>query len=144
MSDRESNYGSAFLTGAIIGGAIGALAALVLAPKSGRELRRDIADRSTELYDKAQEFFQRDELGNELPPVAMNEGRARAERIIQTARDHAETLLSNAEQVLRDARLKAVNAKENVQDNINRVRDAARASVDVFKMEMDSDQHTGN
>jgi gas vesicle protein len=41
------------LAGALIGGAIGAITALVFAPKSGRELRRDIADRSAELYDKA-------------------------------------------------------------------------------------------
>ena len=143
MAERENGYGNGFLTGAIIGGAIGALAALILAPKSGKELRRDIADRSGELYDRAQDYLNRDELGSELPPIAMNEGRARAERIVQTARDHAETLLSNAEQVMRDARLKAVNAKDSLQENISKVRDAARASVDAFKSELDSDQHKG-
>ncbi len=141
MADNESNYGRGFLAGALIGGAIGAITALVLAPKSGRELRRDLAERSSDLYDKAQELLSNEEPGSELPPVTQNEGRARAERIVQTARDHAETLLSNAEQVLRDARVKAANAKETMQDNINRVRDAARASVDVFNREIESEQH---
>lgn len=139
MQERESNYARGFLVGALIGGAVGAVTALLFAPKSGRELRQDIAERGTDLYDKASQYLNKDQLGDELPPVTMNEGRARAERIIQTARDHAETLLSNAEQVLRDARLKAANAKEAVQDNINRVRDAARASVDAFRNEMSSE-----
>ncbi|MFM2133955.1 MAG: hypothetical protein RL156_1236, partial [Bacteroidota bacterium] len=62
MSERESSNGgyiNGFLAGALIGGAIGAITALVFAPKSGRELRRDIADRSVELYDKAQELIGR-------------------------------------------------------------------------------------
>ncbi|MBL7974677.1 MAG: YtxH domain-containing protein [Candidatus Kapabacteria bacterium] len=141
MAERESNYAKGFIAGAIIGGAAGALAALLFAPKSGRELRQDLVEKSGELYDKAQQYMNNDQLGEELPPTSANEGRMKAERIVQTARDHAESLLSNAEQVLRDARIKAVNAKDAVQDNISRVRDAAKASVETFKNEINNEDY---
>ncbi|MFM8177686.1 MAG: YtxH domain-containing protein [Candidatus Kapaibacterium sp.] len=135
-----------FLTGALIGGAIGAITALVFAPKPGRELRRDIAERSVELYDKAQELIGRAgmEPGYEVVPVVVNDGRARAERIVQTARDHAESLMADAEQVLRDARSKATSVRDHVAEGFDRVRDAASAGAEAFGQEWNSkNQHEG-
>ena len=43
-----------FLTGFLIGGAVGAIAGVLLAPKSGEETRADIAKTSKELYSKAE------------------------------------------------------------------------------------------
>jgi gas vesicle protein len=40
------------LKGVLIGGVIGAAAALLLAPKSGRELRGDIRDRYSDVQDR--------------------------------------------------------------------------------------------
>ena len=44
-----------FLKGFFVGGLIGAGLALLYAPKSGRELRGDIRDKSRGLYDKGRE-----------------------------------------------------------------------------------------
>lgn len=41
-----------FVIGALVGSAIGATAALLFAPKTGKEMRKDIADKSHDLYDK--------------------------------------------------------------------------------------------
>jgi gas vesicle protein len=147
MSERESSssgYINGFLAGALIGGAIGAITALVFAPKSGRELRREIADRSAELYDKAQELIGRAgiEPGDEVLPGVVNDGRARAERIVQTARDHAESLMADAEHVLREARMKATNVRDSVTEGIDRARDAARAGADAFADEWNHEHHT--
>lgn len=145
MSERESSNGylNGFLTGALIGGAIGAMTALIFAPKPGRELRKDIADRSVELYDKAQELIGRAgiEPGDEVVPAVMNDGRARAERIVQTARDHAESLMADAEQVLREARMKATSVRDKVAENVDRVRDAAAAGAEAFSQEWNTDTH---
>lgn len=145
MSERESSNGylNGFLTGAIIGGAIGAMTALIFAPKPGRELRKDIADRSVELYDKAQELIGRAgiEPGDEVVPAVMNDGRARAERIVQTARDHAESLMADAEQVLREARMKATSVRDKVTENVDRVRDAAAAGAEAFSQEWNTETH---
>jgi gas vesicle protein len=52
MSDRETDF-TAYLAGFIIGGVVGAVAALLLAPQSGEETRTMIRDKSIELKDKA-------------------------------------------------------------------------------------------
>lgn len=145
MSERESSNGylNGLLTGALIGGAIGAITALIFAPKPGRELRKDIAERSYELYDKAQELIGRAgiEPGDEVVPAVMNDGRARAERIVQTARDHAESLMADAEQVLREARMKATSVRDKVAENVDRVRDAAAAGAEAFSQEWNTETH---
>lgn len=48
MSDTRGT-----LKGALIGGLVGAAAALLLAPKSGRELRGDIRDKYASVQDRA-------------------------------------------------------------------------------------------
>ncbi|WP_349408183.1 YtxH domain-containing protein [Pseudalkalibacillus sp. SCS-8] len=45
-----------FLIGSLIGGIVGATTALLLAPKSGRELRTDINDQAIQLKDKSTEM----------------------------------------------------------------------------------------
>jgi vacuolar-type H+-ATPase subunit H len=54
----------------------------------------------------------------------VNEGRIAAERIVSTARHQADNLMSNAEQVLRDAKNRA-----------SRVSDATKAGDDAFRSE---------
>jgi gas vesicle protein len=44
------------LKGALVGGALGAAAALLLAPKAGRELRQDIRDKYRQTSDKARKL----------------------------------------------------------------------------------------
>lgn len=109
MEDNSNNNGSytrGFLMGALVGGAIGGIVALLFAPKSGRELRQDIAEKTEEVYDKAQKYFTKDDAPREFEDV-INEGRLRAERIVSSARSQAENLLTNAEQVLKDAKNRA-------------------------------------
>lgn len=109
MEDNSSSYSKGFLIGAVVGGAVGAVVALLFAPKSGRELRRDIADRTEEVVDKAQQMFTKATGGGQTSGFddVVNEGRLAAERIVTTARHQAENLMSNAEQVLRDAKHRA-------------------------------------
>ncbi|WP_409345563.1 YtxH domain-containing protein [Paenibacillus sp. MBLB4367] len=48
--------GKSFLIGTVVGGVVGAAAALLLAPKSGRELRADIAEQAQAIGEKTQEI----------------------------------------------------------------------------------------
>ncbi|MBY6035158.1 YtxH domain-containing protein [Fictibacillus nanhaiensis] len=45
-----------FIIGALVGGMLGAAAALLLAPKAGKELRSDLNDQAVILKDKSNEF----------------------------------------------------------------------------------------
>ena len=64
QNDTEENYYSSSsgvtdkLTYLLVGGGIGAVLALLFAPKSGRELRGDIADATRKGYDKTRDAAQ--------------------------------------------------------------------------------------
>lgn len=133
MEQNDGSHTRGFLLGAIVGGAVGAVVALLFAPKSGSELRKDISEKGEDLYDKAQTYFKR-QVGEGEDLV--NEGRIRAERIVHSAREQADSLMSNAEQVLRDARSRAQSIKESVQSGASKISDAAKAGADAFKTEM--------
>ena len=54
MSNDSNEFG-AFLSGLVLGGLVGAAAALLLAPQSGEETRTIIREKSIELKDLAEE-----------------------------------------------------------------------------------------
>jgi gas vesicle protein len=137
MSNRSSEFSKGLILGSIIGGAVGAIMALLYAPKPGTELRKDIAEKSTEICGKAIDSFSQVEnnVGASLK-YTMNEGRAKAQNIIESAKRQAEDLIYNAEKILDDAKNKASNAKEVVEEKIQDFRNAAKAGADAFKSEM--------
>ncbi|MFC0187845.1 YtxH domain-containing protein [Fictibacillus aquaticus] len=47
-----------FIIGALVGGIVGAASALLLAPKTGKELRGDLNEQAVLLKDKSNEFSQ--------------------------------------------------------------------------------------
>ena len=136
-NDGNSGYTKGFVIGAIIGGAVGAVTALLLAPKSGAELRKDLADKSSEIYNKATDYLSNVESNvGESVQNTVNEGKIRAQSIITSARRQAEDLLANAEQVLQEAKSKAAVAKDNIQEKYDTFRTAAKAGAEAFKNEL--------
>ena len=73
---NENNYWKGLVAGTIIGGLAGAVTALLLAPKSGKELRKDIAEKSQDLYDKAADYLSifEENMGNAVS-TTVNEGK---------------------------------------------------------------------
>lgn len=69
--NRDSINSKDFMIGALIGGIVGAAAALFLAPKSGRELRSNINEGAKYLSDKTEKMRQTAvEKGSEFAEVA--------------------------------------------------------------------------
>lgn len=135
--NSQNEYSKGFIIGALIGGVAGALTALLLAPKSGTELRKDIADTSSDLYGKATDYFKQMEgQVEEAVKQTMNEGKIRAQNIIDSARTQAKEILSGAESVLSQAKGKANETKDQIAHNYDAVRDAARAGAEAFKAEI--------
>ena len=54
----EKQFNRKFWIGAAVGGVIGGVSALLLAPKSGRDLRHDIADGAKQATEKTQQIAQ--------------------------------------------------------------------------------------
>ena len=52
-NNSEQSSAGKFLLGLLAGGVVGSAIALLYAPKSGKELRRDIRDKKDYLFDEA-------------------------------------------------------------------------------------------
>ncbi len=92
MAENERDWGY-FLKGFVIGGFAGALAGILFAPKSGRELRADIKEKGNEVLKDSQEIYE--------------EATEKAKRIIDEAKRRAEDLKKEADRRLSEARQKA-------------------------------------
>jgi gas vesicle protein len=94
--ERESSDVAARLTYLLIGGSIGAVIALLFAPKSGQELRGDIADATRKGIDRSRETAsQIGAKAGEYYEVT----RDRASELYSTAADRAGTLADTARDV---------------------------------------------
>ncbi|HEV8591144.1 MAG TPA: YtxH domain-containing protein [Pyrinomonadaceae bacterium] len=91
--ERDSANVSTKLTYLLIGGGIGAVIALLFAPKSGTELREDIADATRKGIEKSKETAaQLQERAGEYYEV----GRERAGELYQTGKEKASELTEKA------------------------------------------------
>ena len=91
--DRDNTSVSTKITYLLIGGGIGAVIALLFAPKSGVELRGDIADATRKGIEKGKEAAtQLQDAAGEYYEV----GREKASEYIQTGKDKATELTDKA------------------------------------------------
>jgi len=111
-NEMNTTNGNSYLKGALIGAVIGAAAALLFAPKSGRELRQDIKVKASEAGDVI---------------------KTAANTISDTACDCAHTVGHQASQIkekvqsMTDSlRSRAANKAADVQEDIAEAADAAR------------------
>ena len=107
MSDSSGEVG-AFFAGFLVGGLIGAGAALLLAPQSGEETRAQIRDKSLELRDRAE--------------VAVDDLRAKAEAVVADASRRLEDIRVQSKVVLEEGQKHLAEAYEET-------RKAAAAAV---------------
>jgi len=130
MSDNDSDFG-AFLAGFMIGGLVGAAAALLLAPQSGEETRTLIREKSIELKDKAtetaEEAIQRAEKTLEearaRAEAAYQEARVRAEEVAQLTREKATQLQERGQIVLEKQKTRLEDAIEAGKKATQRKKD---------------------
>jgi len=96
MPEREDASLSTKLTYLLIGAGIGAVVALLLAPKSGQELRSDIADATRKGLEKGKEAAaQLQEKAGEYYEIS----KEKASEIYHTAQEKAEELAEKAKEV---------------------------------------------
>jgi gas vesicle protein len=104
MSDYKSNAGNAvqsFMTGALIGGAIGVAVALLYAPKKGKNLREDISDTIDDLSSRLNGLLRHaKESGEDL----INDGMDAGDELVHEAYKKAESLINEADRIIHEAR----------------------------------------
>jgi gas vesicle protein len=107
MSETVETNRSGLLLGLVIGGAVGAVASLLLAPKKGAELRDNLTTTYRNLYDKTNEFAAA--LGQKTKEMAAKTGdiseqtseKAKdiGEKASERTRDFAEKASSKVQEV---------------------------------------------
>lgn len=101
MADNNDESKSSFLIGFLAGGVLGAVIALLYAPKPGKELRADIKNKAGEVVEGAEEYVSA--ARNKAVDI-INEGKRKSEGLITEAKKRAESLLGDAEKILTDAK----------------------------------------
>ncbi len=126
MSREEDNgMSKGLLIGLLAGGVLGAVIALLYAPKPGKELRADIKNKAGEIIDDAEEYIN---VAKSKAVDIINEGKKRSENLITEAKKRAESLLGDAEKILSDA-------KERVGTEESKLKSAVRAGAEAFRGE---------
>jgi gas vesicle protein len=120
---ENSRLSQGLLVGFLAGGAVGAVLGLLYAPKSGKELRGDIRQKSGEIANDVDEYLKD---AQAKAKQLINEGKEKSGQMIQDARKKAEDLLHDAETVLQ-------GAKTRVNEESGKLKGAVRAGVDAYK-----------
>ena len=101
----------------MIGGGIGAAIALLFAPKSGIELRNDIADTTRKTYDTA---LEKATVLKERSAEVVDNVRSKAGELYLTAADKASTLGEIANNVLSDAKKRTAEGMERFSADVEK------------------------
>lgn len=101
MSHEENGMAKGLVVGFIAGSVVGAVVGLLLAPKSGREIRADLKAKADEFSDEAQVYLTK---ARAKASELIDEGKKRSGEVMTDARKKADTLLGDAEKILTDAR----------------------------------------
>jgi gas vesicle protein len=123
MGNDSGDNISTRLTYLLIGGGIGAVLALLFAPKSGQELRGDIADATRKGIDKSRETAQ--QLGDRAGEY-YEQTRERATELYSQATEKASDLYSQAAE-------KVGEVAQTARDTANRQTSTVAAAIDAGK-----------
>jgi gas vesicle protein len=110
------------------GTAIGAILALLYAPKSGKELRADLRAKADDLLEEAEEHIA---AAKTKASAVITEAKKRSDLLVTDATQRAQTLIQDADKVLSGVRQKATNIVEEG----SRLKDAVKAGVEAYKTE---------
>lgn len=131
---KETNLSKGILIGFLAGGVVGAIIAFLYAPKSGKELRKDIKDKADEYMGEAEKYIAD---AKDKAKALINEGKQKSDKIITEAKVKTDEILKDAERLFHDAKSKAGSAvtsgKTIVEKEAGDLKSAIKAGVDAFR-----------
>lgn len=110
-----------FVKGLLIGGAIGAAAALLLAPKSGRELRSDISDKAQQVGGKTKEMAT--DLGSRTAETVKTVGSkagAVVSSVKEASKEFAATVKEATANTANQLKLASADVAEEIADELKK------------------------
>jgi gas vesicle protein len=125
MSEHKDGFG-AFLSGFFIGGLVGSITALLLAPQSGEETRDVIKTKGIELRDRAK--------------ASADEVRAQMERIAQDAQKLADELSVQAQKTSHELQEKGRVIIEEQKARLDQAKEAGQEASKVLQKKLKKEQ----
>jgi gas vesicle protein len=116
-TDRDNNNSRDFVTGAIVGGLAGALAALLLAPKTGKELRDSLNEQTSSLRNKS----------GDLASVA----KEKASGLKDTVSQQSSTIVNK----VKDMKTKSENTSQNTDADESELQEVPTSMAETSTMD---------
>ncbi|MEW6701129.1 MAG: YtxH domain-containing protein [Bacteroidota bacterium] len=139
MTNGENGMGKGLLIGFLTGAAVGSILALLFAPKSGKELREDIKNKSQDFIEDADGYISK---AKDKASQLINEGKKKSEKLVADTKEKVDTLLGEAEKILSEAKDKAATlthaGKEKIEKESERLKTAIKAGMDAYKAEKEA------
>ena len=124
MSEQNNGETGAFLAGFILGGLVGAAVAMIMAPSSGTETRKQIVDRGLELRGKTESRL--DEARKRAEEMS-GDVKTRAEKAAEEARKRAEDLQERSRVILEEQKTRITSAIDEARKGASQ----PEASADI-------------
>lgn len=121
----SSHEGDGFFKGFVFGGLVGAVIALLYAPKSGKEMREDLLKTSLDLKDDAEAKL---ELAQKKAEALLDETKKQLEDLRKEARSAVADIKSEVDE-------KVADGKAAVEKGKARIKDAIGAGVAAYQKE---------
>jgi len=110
--NSKASTGFAFLAGLILGGLTGAVVALLFAPQSGEETRRQLQEKGIELRERAETSAA--QVRERYEDLAV-EVRAKAEEVSERGREILETRKAQLQEAVEEGKKRAETVKEELK-----------------------------
>lgn len=120
MSDERDGSFASFIKGLFVGSFIGAGLALLYAPKTGKELRQDLKEKSTELKSEAEKYYEE---AKDISSDLLVDSLRKAEQLKKEAEQKYNEAKIKVEEILADGKRLADDAKEIADEKIAMAKD---------------------
>lgn len=112
-----------FVLGTFVGAAVAGVTALLLAPKSGKDLREDIASQADKTKDQARDYLN----------IAKDKGRELKETVEKAGSDYLDNASATYEQLSSQVGSDMDETKENLDKIKQEAKNTAEESKDILK-----------
>lgn len=120
MSEENTSSIGSFFKGMIVGGFIGAGLALLYAPKTGKELREELKEKSSDLRSEAEKLYEE---AKDISSDLLVDGLKKAEQLKKEAEEKYEQAKKKIEDLLDDSKKFASETKTKSQSKFAGVKE---------------------
>ncbi|GEK92162.1 YtxH domain-containing protein [Alkalibacterium kapii] len=118
-----------FVLGTFVGASVAGLTALLLAPKSGKEVRNDIKQQTLKTKEQAKDYVEK----------AKDKGMELKDSVSKKSDEYAEKASESYEELTEQAE----KNMDKTEENLNKIKQEAKETAEKVKNQMDNEEKSG-